>query len=293
MFKHQYNFNIEIPEEAISKKRHDTIFEELLENKVIVGLIGYARSGKDSTAKALIDDYAFHRVAFADNVKIDMNRLIKKEVYEYLIMAHEEHSIESDIHADVSMGLYLEDGRVLTMDMIDFQTEDLIIKKRLRPFIIWYGEKIREINGQCYWINKAFKNDAKGYDKIVLSDVRRETELDLFRGSNTFKERTLNMFVASGCASDVPYIKSKSCSTLLFQVNQLGLEDNDSLTHDCIRIAQEDWLIDDVIYVDPRLPEKGKHRTKAMNHQIDKISKKFGIKRPDKTISSRQQRLYM
>ena len=41
-------------------------------------------------------------------------------------------------------------------------------------------------------------------------------------------------------------------------------------------------MFDDVIYIDPRLPEKGKHRKKALEHQLVGIIKKFGISKPDK-----------
>jgi len=126
MFKHQYDFDIELPKEAITKEKHDKIFPELLENKVLIGLCGYGKSGKDTIAKKFIDGYRFHRVAFADNIKIEMNKYLKKTVYDYLSSLYDIPNIKKK---DIDDGLLLEDMRTLTLDMIDFQTEDIPVKK--------------------------------------------------------------------------------------------------------------------------------------------------------------------
>ena len=36
---------------------------------MIIGLSGYARSGKDTVAETLVNEYGFKRVAFADKIK--------------------------------------------------------------------------------------------------------------------------------------------------------------------------------------------------------------------------------
>lgn len=293
MFKHQYNFDIKIPKEVVTKKKHDHIFEGSLENKSIIGLCGYSKSGKDYIAKTFIDKYNYHRVAFADNLKIEMNMYLKESVFEFIKSKGITKEYDHTRFDDMDNGLFLDDGRILTLNMIDFLTEDISVKKRLRPFIIWYGEKLREINGEYYWINQAFKIDADGYDKIIISDVRRAKELDVFENSNSFIKRTREMFASAGYIEDVPVIKIKSFSSLLFHVNQLNLTDKDILTCDCIRIAQEKWMFDKVIYVDSRLPETGKGRSKAMKHQIDNIVKEFGIETLDKTVAwGRQKKLF-
>lgn len=289
MFNHQYNFDIEIPKEVITKNKHDKIDFSLLENKVIIGLCGYGKSGKDAIAKHFIKDYGFHRVAFADNIKIEMNENIKEAVYNDL---ENTCILPGGKSYSKTTGLNLEDGRTLTLDMIDFLTEDIPVKKALRPYIIWYGEKLREINGANYWINQAFAKDAKGHDRIILSDVRRLKELDIFRSSNSFKKKTEELFAAAGCVNEMPNIKTNSYSTLLFHVNQLGLTDKDVLTVECIQTAIQDWLFDFTFYTDPRLPEKGGHREKAINHQIGIVKERFGISKPDKTISPRQTKIF-
>ena len=286
MFKHQYDFDIELPKEAITKEKHDKIFPELLENKVLIGLCGYGKSGKDTIAKKFIDGYRFHRVAFADNIKIEMNKYLKKTVYDYLSSLYDIPNIKKK---DIDDGLLLEDMRTLTLDMIDFQTEDIPVKKRLRPFIIWYGEKLREINGEYYWINKAMEIDAAGHDNIILSDVRRTKELDIFMNSNSFKRRSDVGFAAAGVDGGYSDTKLNSYSSLLFHVSQIGLKDTDVLTHECIRIAEENWLFDHTFYIDSRLPESGPYRNNSTNFQVKEVVKKFGINAPEKDIAYGRQ----
>lgn len=291
MFNHQYDFEIKIPNEVITEKKHDHIFEELLDNKIIIGLCGYGKSGKDTVAKKFIDNYGFHRVAFADNIKKEMNQYLKEDVYNYLADIATRDPLDTNVHADVSDALLLEDMRTLTMDDMDFLTEDIPVKKRLRPFIIWYGEKLREINGEYYWINKAMEIDAGGHSDIILSDVRRTKELDIFMESNSFKRRSELGFAAAG-VTHFPGKGLKSYSSLLFHVSQLKLTDKDVLTHECIRIAEENWLFDHTFYIDPRLPEEGPYRNNSTNFQIKEVAKKFGINKPDKTISPMQEKLF-
>ena len=221
MFNHQYNFDIEIPKEVITQDKHDHIFEQHLKNKVILGLCGYGKSGKDTIAKIFVDKYHFHRVAFADNLKVEMNKFLKEPIFNYLNQSPERRFSHVDgYHPDVIQGLSLEDGRTLTMDMIDFQTEDIAVKKRLRPFIIWYGEKIREINGAYYWINKAFEINAAGEERIILSDVRRLKELEIFEGSNSQKKRLEDTFANAGCLDKTPKLETKSYSTTMPRIEK-------------------------------------------------------------------------
>ena len=275
MFNHQYDFQIEIPNQLISDKKHDKIFEELLENKVIIGLCGYGKSGKDTIAKKFINNYRFHRVAFADNIKRELNEHLKEAVYQDILKGDIEHFL------DDKFGIHKPED-------IDFFTENLELKKIVRPYIIWYGEKLREVNGEYYWINKAMEIDAIGHDNIILTDVRRTKELDIFMWSNSFKRRSELGFASAGL-SEFSDNKTKPYSTLLFHVSQFNLKDKDVLTHECIRIAQERWLFDHTFYVDPRLPEAGPYRNNSTNFHVKEVAKKFGINKPDPTIAYGRQ----
>lgn len=285
MFNHQYNFDIEIPSEVITKEKHDHLFEDLLDNKVLIGLCGYGKSGKDTIAKKFIDEYGYHRVAFADNVKIEMNKYLRETVFEYIKNMGKYDEYQVIIFDDLDNGLLLSEERTLTMEDMNFLTEDIPVKNRLRPFIIWYAEKLREINGQYYWINKAMEIDAKGHNNIILSDIRRIKELEIFMDSNAFKRRSELGFAAAVASSGLIDSRLKNHSSLLFHVSQLGLNDQDVLTHACIRVAQENWMFDHTFYIDPRLPETGPYRNNSINFQVKEVAKKFGITKPDKKLN--------
>jgi hypothetical protein len=272
-----YDFNIELPKEVLTEEKHDKINFDALEGKIIIGLMGYSKSGKDFIAKKFVDNYGYQRVAFADNIKVEMNKYLKKAICEDI----NNREIE-EVNRMTAEGTFV-DWRPLTPDKIDFFTEDLELKKILRPYIIWYGEKLRTINGKFYWINKAFAEDAKNMNKIVLSDVRRLAELDVFRDSNEFKKRTKKSFSESGILSlEGSSSEVNNYGTLLFQVSQFGLTDKDALTIETIQYANENWMVDDVFYVDSRIPSMNSNREKAIDIQVNKVVKKFGIEKPEK-----------
>ncbi len=251
--------NIEIPDELIHVGKHAQFNFSVLENKTIIGLMGYAKSGKDTITKIFVDDYGYQRVAFADNVKKEMNTYLKKQI---------------------SQDIFEKSGIYLDPEKLDFFSEDIETKKLIRPYLIWYAEKMRTINGAFYWINRAFEEDGKDKDKIILSDVRRLAELDIFKDSNEFKKRTQKTNAEAGVFEDS--FKVKNFGTLLFEVNQFGLKDSDQLTIDTILSAREQWIIDDTFYVDSRLPENGNYRKKSIEVQVKKIASKFGIIKPEK-----------
>ena len=267
-------FNIEIPKEVINQGKHEQIDFKALEGKIIIGLMGYAKSGKDTITKTFIEDYGYQRVAFADNIKKEMNQYLKELVCEDL-NARELAEANSNKYRLTTLEPW-------TSDQIDFFTEDLAMKKIIRPYIIWYGEKLRTINGKFCWINKALSEDGKDMDKIVLSDVRRLAELEVFRNSNEYNKRFRQSLTEAGVANPNS-LNTNNYGTLLFEVNQFGLIDADNLTIETIQAAREQWLIDDTFFVDSRIPADGNYREKAIQSQIKRIAKKFGIEAPQKT----------
>jgi hypothetical protein len=248
------NINIEIPQEVICSKKHEAINFDILEGKIILSLMGFAKSGKDSITKIFVDDYGYQRIAFADNIKEEMNVYLKEIVYKDICKG------------DVPICFELKE--------VDFFTENKNIKPYLRPYIIWYGEKLRTINGKFCWINKAFEN-GKDMDKIILSDVRRLPELDLFKNSNEFNKRYVNSMSTVGVIPNITM--TNDYNALLFEVNQFNLTDIDALTVETIQTAREQWLINDTFYIDSRIPENGSYRQRAIEVQIERIAKKFGI----------------
>lgn len=245
-------FNIEIPEHLISPNKQTTLNKEYFDGKTIIGLMGYGRSGKDSLAKILTSNYGFHRVGFADNIKKDMNLYLKPEV-------------QKNLKETKDINIYQND--------INFFTENNDLKKILRPYIIWYGEEMRRLNGSFYWINKAF--EVEQGSKIVVSDVRRIDELDVFKDSNIFHNNSKNFIEKYG----VSYCENKNNNfeTLLFHVSQFQLKDSDELTKATILRAQEEWLVSDTILIDPRIPNHVDFRDDYLIRKVEKIVNKYNI----------------
>lgn len=262
-----HKINISLPPEVLSPGKHEEINFSILEGKIIIGLMGYAKSGKDTITKTFIDNYGYKRVAFADNIKREMNKHLKEAVYND-VMQNEGPSFWKMCNINKS-----ED--------IDFFTENLELKKIIRPYIIWYGETLRVINGKFCWINRAFEEDGKNMDKIILSDVRRMAELDVFRNSNEFKKRQTHSMAESGLSIS-ENISVNNYGTLLIEVSQFGLTDSDILTIETIQTAHEQWLIDDTLWIDSRIPDKDNARRKSVEIQVKRIVKKFGIEKPEK-----------
>lgn len=267
------DINIQIPEQVITSEKHNQINFKNLEGKIIIGLMGYSKSGKDTIAKNFIDNFGYQRVAFADNIKKEMNQYMKEAVCNDLNQREFDEASKNK-YALVTLEPWVPEN-------LDFFTENLDIKKAIRPYIIWYGETLRKINGEFYWINKAFAEDAKNIDKIVLSDVRRLAELEVFKNSNEFNKRFRHSLVETGAQVEYNPI-TNNYGTLLFEISQFGLTDNDKLTLETIQYAHENWLVDDIFRVDSRLPEKGPARVKSVEIQVKKITKKFGIELPVK-----------
>lgn len=219
---------MEVPSELLGHKS-DTVDFSLLENKEVIGLMGYSKSGKDTIGSVLANQDGFRRVAFGDVMKRDMNNYLKP-------------TIKSDLE---KKGIKIE---VDDMDFLNPKTQE--IKEILRPYMIWFGQEMRRLNGQHYWTNRAFSQlslSSVRTNKIVITDIRRDCELDIFI--------------------------EKSDSRMLIHVNQYGLLDNDEFTWSAIRKAQELWLIDHTILVDSRIPIVD--RDTHIKSHVDNLRLKF------------------
>jgi dephospho-CoA kinase len=61
---------------------------------MIIGLTGYARTGKDTVASVLVKDFGFERIAFADPIRELLYELNPKVNGIYLREMVEEHGWE-------------------------------------------------------------------------------------------------------------------------------------------------------------------------------------------------------
>jgi hypothetical protein len=115
--------NLEIPEQLIIKDSGEIRYE-LINGKTIIGLCGYARSGKDTLGSLLVERLSFKRISFADTLKKELNEHMKLSVF-------------NDLQ---------EKGFYIDFESVDFENPKKIeIKELLRPYMIWYGEEIKKI----------------------------------------------------------------------------------------------------------------------------------------------------
>ena len=114
----------------------------------IIGICGYARSGKDTAAKGLIED-GWRRVAFADGLKSDVMSAL----------------VESAKRANLPKTMWPQ-WRIL---------EDPELKEKFRPLLVEYGRAMRALNPD-YWIRRLAHCFVKGSGKFVITDVRYANE---------------------------------------------------------------------------------------------------------------------
>ena len=247
--------NLDIPVELITKDSNDIQYQ-LLENKLLIGLCGYTQSGKDTLGNALVNHLGFKRISFADLLKKDLNE-------------HMKYTVFNDLQ---------ERGFNIELELIDFENPSTIeIKEVLRPYMIWYGEEMKKLNGIHHWTNRALSQIEENDTKLVITDVRRINELELFKNSRTFKEKCLQNRRDVNMPTDSPYesdVYDLNFDTLFFYVNQLGNTDLDHLTKETILHSFEHWLFDDIIEIDSRIKGLNYQKLHILNH-IQKLVQKY------------------
>jgi hypothetical protein len=150
---------------------------------MIIGLTGFARSGKDSVAKVLVEHYGFTRVAFADKIKDLL----------------------------VEMDPILENGHHLSSMLEDYGWELTKAKPEVRRLLQSLGVGARKIFGDNHWVVEATKNLDRTAN-YVITDVRFINEAvwvkDVFGGPIWRVERPgvgpINNHVSENELNDYP-----------------------------------------------------------------------------------------
>ena len=113
-----------------------------MENKIIIGITGVARSGKDT----------FTAIA---------KELLKEKGFS---VSH--HALANELKRDCEQFLQDNCG-------VDVWTQDTDIKDKFRPFLLWYGDYQRKLTNGRYWIDKVSKVIENDNNQIhIVSDVR-------------------------------------------------------------------------------------------------------------------------
>ena len=130
----------------------------------LVGLTGKKRSGKDTFAAVLVEEFGFTRVAFADPLKdaaLALNPIV-------------------DVTTIVSNGYAVPDTLRLRDAVDEFGWERAKEIPEVRRTLQEYGHGIRGIDPD-FWIRAAKTRIAAIDDPVVVTDVRYLTEADAIR----------------------------------------------------------------------------------------------------------------
>jgi hypothetical protein len=152
---------------------------------MIIGLSGYARSGKDTVAGMLMGIHGFERAAFADKIR--------------------EFLLEID-------PLVMHNG-------IDFRLQDIVESKgwetaktdhpEVRRLLQDLGVGARKLFGDGFWVDQVvgqFGHDWWGYDKkVVITDVRfiNEAKAIKGKGGQVWRINRINVGPANDHVSEI------------------------------------------------------------------------------------------
>ena len=120
---------------------------------MLIGLTGYAQSGKDTVAEYLVEHYGYRRIAFADPLREALYRLDPKVTIADMV------GVSLKVAVD---GLGWENVKVDSAEV--------------RGMLQRMGTEVgREMFGQNFWVDLAMKGVSK-FDKVVFTDVRFPNE---------------------------------------------------------------------------------------------------------------------
>mgnify|MGYP003340526973 CR=1 FL=1 len=117
---------------------------------MIIGLSGYARSGKDTVAQVLVEKYGFQRIAFADKIR----------EFLYDLNPRLDHTLKDSLRL---------------RDIVDVNGwEKAKIHKVVREYLQDIGVSARNVFGEEFWIKQALASMHTG--NVVITDVRFPNE---------------------------------------------------------------------------------------------------------------------
>ena len=130
---------------------------------MIIGLTGYAQSGKDTVAKILVEEYGYTRIAFADKIR--------------------EFLYETNPMYDSIAGEPVFVKAKVDRDGWEVAKQSPHIRRLLQNS----GVAARKLFGEDFWVDEAMKsmlNDPRPDMNYVITDVRFLNEADMLRANN-------------------------------------------------------------------------------------------------------------
>ena len=128
----------------------------------MIGLAGFARSGKDSVASFLCEHHGFARVAFADQPK--------KTLYDI----NPEIGLSTDDQWRMGISISYVPLQIL-LEYTDWEGAKKVVA--VREMLQRLGVAVRNNVSETAWIDAAFKV-ADQHDRVVFPDVRFLNEAD-------------------------------------------------------------------------------------------------------------------
>jgi len=125
---------------------------------MLIGLTGYARTGKDTIADFMVSDYDFVKLSFADPMR--------------------------EALAKLDPTLALGDGHYARLSQLlaTFTWDELkVISPDIRPLLQRFGTEVgRNMFGPNFWVDLAMAK-ASSHEDVVFADVRFKNEADAIR----------------------------------------------------------------------------------------------------------------
>ena len=142
---------------------------------MIIGLTGYARSGKDTVANILVENYGYTRIAFADK--------IKELLYE----------LDPQVGSTRLKALVSEYGWEVAKS-----------SPEVRHLLQDLGVGARNVLGENFWVQQALK-DVHFEGNYVITDVRFTNEADIVKkydNSQLWRIKRLGVGAVNGHVSE-------------------------------------------------------------------------------------------
>jgi len=130
---------------------------------MIIGLTGYAQSGKDTVANILVEKYGFIRVAFADRIR--------------------DFLFEANPMFDSVAG----EPRFVREYVIHYGWEDAKKNPQIRRLLQNIGVAARNVFGEEFWVDQAMRQLDTTND-YVITDVRFKNEADALKNMGEWVE---------------------------------------------------------------------------------------------------------
>lgn len=130
---------------------------------MIIGLTGYAQSGKDTVAKILVENYGYTRVAFADKIRdflYEMNPMVDNVAFEPIFLKEK-----------------------VDREGWEVAKKNVFVRRALQNA----GVAARKTFGDGFWVHEAMKimlNDPRPDMNYVITDVRFLNEADMVRAND-------------------------------------------------------------------------------------------------------------